>query len=140
MSRSSSLGRRVLRSVAFGFLTAAIVAAFRWTQGDGPPTAADFALSALAFSIGAFIGGFVAGFFSHRARRRPRSVRGWAIGFGVVGALLFVSSGLLNGANWTWSQWWLAALCGAVVGAALGGLVTLLWNAGSRTKPQLANG
>lgn len=122
-------GHRIVKAVMFGILTTAIIAIWRAGSGSGVDPFADLALRSLGYSIGWYLADLLLVRFLPRQRAvRHRPIIVWALGMGVFMSLFFASLGLLNGSDWTMSQWGMALLSGGLLGTVLGALVAGLSN------------
>lgn len=123
-------GNRIVKATTVGLLTTALVALWRAQSGSGVEPFAAQAWSALGYSIGFYLGDLLLARF-RRVRRpaRHRPIGVWALGMGIGLSLLFASIGLINGADWTMSQWGLALVSGGLVGSGLGALSVWFSNA-----------
>jgi hypothetical protein len=123
-------GNRIVRAMMVGSLATALVALWRAQSGSGVDPFPDQALRALGSAIGFYLGDMVlARFLPRRRPARHRSILVRALGMGMGVSLLFASTGLLNGADWTMSQWGIALVSGGLVGTLVGALFVWFSNA-----------
>lgn len=121
---------RIVKAITVGLLATALVSLWRAQSGSGVEPFADLALRTLGSASGFYLGDLLLARFRpgrRRARHRPISV--WALGLGIGFSLLFASIGLINGADWTMSQWGMALVSGGLVGTVFGALIAWFSNA-----------
>lgn|GEM_PF-5971555 len=121
---------RIVRAIAVGVLGTALIALWRSITGSVVESFADQALRAMGCALGWYLVDLLrARFWPHPRVARRRSIMVWTLAMAGFVALLFASVGLLNGADWTTSQWAMALVTGGLVGSVFGALSAWFWNA-----------